>query len=152
MAIARLGWDAEEPTFRRLTIQAVVPDIGPADADWLDRYLRQTIDARASVALIEAIGDFDHRGTLGALATPTLVLHAQGDLAVPLEHGRNLADLVPDARFVQVASRNNAFSQLDPGWKDTLDTAMAFLKGAWAMRRHRAKPRGCSPPPPRSGR
>ncbi len=129
VAMARLGWDAEEPTFRRLTVQAVVPDIPPADSAWLDNYLRQTINARISVQVIDAIADYDYRKTLGGLNAPALVVHADDGLAVPVEHGRRVAAVIPQATFLEVASKNNVLSQIDPGWQETLETVMDFLGG-----------------------
>jgi len=127
MAVARLGWDADEPTFRRLTIQAVVGELPAAVSAWLDDYLRQTIDARTSVRIIEAIADFDYRTELGKLAAPALVVHARDDHAVPIAHGRAVAQAIPGASFLEVPSRYNAFSQIDPGWQDTLQSVVDFL-------------------------
>lgn len=128
MAVARLGWDAEESTFRHLTIQAVMGDTPASVSSWLDDYLRQTIDARLSVQVIEAIADFDYREKLHSLTIPALVLHAKGDNAVPIEHGLRVAEAIPGAQFYEVSSRNNVFSQADPEWKSTLDTVMSFLR------------------------
>ncbi len=127
MAIARLGWDAEEPTFRRLTIQSVLPETSRIDTAWLDDYLRQTINARMSVQIIEALADYDYRDVLGQMKAPALVLHAKGDLAVPVVNARHIAEAIPDATFIETPTRNNAFSQIDAGWEQTLETVMAFL-------------------------
>ena len=40
------------------------------------------------------------RNVLPSIRVPTLVLHRRGDLAVPVEHGRYLAEHIPGARFV----------------------------------------------------
>ncbi|MEM0949941.1 MAG: alpha/beta fold hydrolase [Pseudomonadota bacterium] len=127
MAIARLGWDAEEPTFRRLTVQAVLPQTSQVDSAWLDDYFRQTISARVSVQVIDAIGDYDFRDTLTRIEAPTIVLHAQDDVAVPIDHGRQVAKAIPGATFLEVPSRNNAFSQIDAEWQKSLQTIMDFL-------------------------
>ncbi|MCK8484210.1 alpha/beta fold hydrolase [Aliiroseovarius sp. S2029] len=129
MAVARLGWDAEEPTFRRLTVNAVLAKPSPADARWLDSYLRQTISARMSVRLIEAISDYDFRNDLRALDLPTLVLHASGDTAIPISHGRRVAQAIPGAIFREIASDNHIYSQTDEHWNETLDVVMDFLDG-----------------------
>ncbi|MCV3273887.1 alpha/beta fold hydrolase [Roseobacter sinensis] len=127
MAVARLGWDAEEPTFRRLTVQAVVGDPPSEISAWLDDYLRQSINARTSVQIIEAIADFDYQDTLRKLAIPALVLHARDDHAVPIEHGQAVAKTIPGAIFREIPSRNNAFSQIDPDWESTLQETVCFL-------------------------
>lgn len=126
-AIARLGWDREEPTFRRLTIQAIVPEISPDVSDWLDHYLKRTISARMSVQVIDAIADFDFRPMLSSMKTPTLVVHARDNLAVPIAHGRRVAEAIPGAAFREAVSRNGAFSQIDPDWETTLEDIIRFL-------------------------
>jgi class 3 adenylate cyclase len=46
--------------------------------------------------------DMDIRAVLPAIQSPTLVLHATGDLVVPVEAGRYVADHIDGARFVEV--------------------------------------------------
>lgn len=127
MAVARLGWDVDDPTFRRLTAQAVLTETSGEDDTWLDSYLRQTINAQTSVRIIDALGDYDFRDMLARLDLPTLVLHGSDDVAVPIAHGRRVAELIPGADFVELASRNHVLTRRDPDWQDTLDRIMRFL-------------------------
>ena len=125
--MARLGWDAEDPTFRRLTAQAVLTETSGEDETWLDSYLRQTISAKTSVQIIDALGGYDFRDMLARLDLPTLVLHGSDDVAVPIAHGQRVAELIPGAEFVKLASRNHVFTRRDADWQDTLDRIMRFL-------------------------
>lgn len=59
----------------------------------LRKYLR-AIDRRAFLRNAEQLPTFDR---------PVLVAWAADDKVMPLEHGRRLAELLPDARFVEVA-------------------------------------------------
>ncbi|RMA40681.1 alpha/beta fold hydrolase [Rhodophyticola porphyridii] len=129
IAIARLGWDAEEPVFRKLTLDAVLPDKTGIDTGWLYDHMRDTIRADVSVQIIEAIADFDFRSFLPRIEIPTVVLHASGDRAVPVDHGKAVADTIPGARFVEVPSSNHILTQTEPHWRETLDTVMDFLDG-----------------------
>lgn len=129
MAIARLGWDAEEPVYRKLTLDAVLPDKTGVDTGWLYDHMRDTIRADVSVQVIESIADFDFRSFLPRIDTPALVLHASGDRAVPLDHGKAVANAIPRARFVEVPSGNHILTQSQPHWRETLDTVMDFLEG-----------------------
>ena len=47
--------------------------------------------------------EIDIRDVLPAIRVPTLVLHRTGDLVVPVEAGRYLAERIPDAKYVEVA-------------------------------------------------
>jgi pimeloyl-ACP methyl ester carboxylesterase len=55
------------------------------------------------------------------------VLHATGDAAVPFENGRELAALVPGARFVPLESRNHILLMDEPAWPRFVDEVRAFL-------------------------
>lgn len=129
MAIARLGWDAEEPVFRKLTLDAVLPDKTGIDTGWLYEHLRDTVRADVSVQIIESISDFDFRVFLPRIDIPTVVLHSSGDRAVPLDHGKAVAQAIPGARFLEVPSSNHILTQTEPHWRETLDTVMDFLDG-----------------------
>lgn len=129
MAIARLGWDAEEPIFRKLTLDAVLPDKTGIDTGWLYEHLRDTIRADVSVRIIESIADFDFRAFLPRIDIPTLVLHSSGDRAVPSDHGKAVAQAIPAARFLEVPSSNHILTQTEPHWLETLGKVMDFLDG-----------------------
>lgn len=129
MAIARLGWDAEEPIFRKLTLDAVLPDKTGIDTGWLYEHLRDTIRADVSVRIIESIADFDFRAFLPRIDIPTLVLHSSGDRAVPSDHGKAVAQAIPAARFLEVPSSNHILTQTEPHWRETLGKVMDFLDG-----------------------
>jgi class 3 adenylate cyclase len=51
---------------------------------------------------MQMVLDMDIRAVLPAIQSPTLVLHATGDLVVPVEAGRYVADHIDGARFVEV--------------------------------------------------
>ena len=61
---------------------------------------------------------------------PTLVLHARGDGMIPFEIGRQLAALIPGARFVSLDSRNHVLLETEPAWARFLDEVRAFLAHA----------------------
>jgi pimeloyl-ACP methyl ester carboxylesterase len=54
------------------------------------------------LALIRMNMDLDVRTVLPAIRVPTLVLHRNGDRAVPVENGRYLARNIPDAQYVEL--------------------------------------------------
>jgi 3-oxoadipate enol-lactonase len=52
----------------------------------------------------EAIAEMDLRGDLPQIAAPTLVLAGEDDPATPPEHGRLIAEMIPNARFELVSN------------------------------------------------
>ena len=69
----------------------------------LSRYLRRSADAQAAAAFLELDLVSSMRAVLPKLEHPALVLHRRGDRTVPISHGRELASLLPNARFVALA-------------------------------------------------
>ena len=55
------------------------------------------------------IREIDLRAVLPQVRTPTLVVHARGDLAVPIDTGRYLAEHIAGAKLVEHDSRDHAF-------------------------------------------
>ena len=69
----------------------------------LSRYQRHSAEADIAAAYLELDLTSDSRALLPALTMPALVLHRRGDRTVPIGHGRELASLLPNARFVTLA-------------------------------------------------
>ncbi len=69
----------------------------------LSRYLRGTATGEAAAGFLELDFATDLRDVLPEVSPPALVLHRSGDRAVPIELGRELASLLPNARFVPIS-------------------------------------------------
>ena len=69
----------------------------------LSRYLRRTSTGEAAAAFLELDFATDIRSVLPEVSARSLVLHRSGDRAVPIELGRELAALLPNARFMPLA-------------------------------------------------
>jgi class 3 adenylate cyclase len=72
----------------------------------------------------------DVREVLPALRVPTLVLHRAGDPFVRVDHGRFLAEHIPDARYVELEGEDHLFFVGDTD--RMLDEIEVFLTGAAA--------------------
>lgn len=62
-----------------------------------------------------AIGAYESASRVGAITAPTLVVHGNADKVVGIELGRELAGLIPGARFVELdgAGHNYVTDQVD---------------------------------------
>jgi pimeloyl-ACP methyl ester carboxylesterase/DNA-binding CsgD family transcriptional regulator len=67
------------------------------------RLQRSSATAEAAAALLELDLTTDVRDLLPHVRTPALVLHRRGDRTVPIGRGRELASLLPNARFVPLS-------------------------------------------------
>jgi class 3 adenylate cyclase len=82
-------------------IHSLAPGLAddPAFRHWYMRAERFGGSPGAAMAWYRITADIDVRDVLPAIRVPTLVLHRTGDRAVPVEHGRYLANRIPGARY-----------------------------------------------------
>ena len=69
---------------------------------WFARITRQSASPAMMVLYFKANVGTDIRPVLPSIHVPTLVLHREGDLLVPVEHGRYLAGHIPGAKLVEL--------------------------------------------------
>lgn len=94
--------------------------------DWWARYER----AGASPAMARKILDLnmrtDLRSVLPTVRIPTLVLHNRDNVLVPVDFGREVASLIPGARFLEVAAADLFWSDANSAFFDEIEV---FLTG-----------------------
>ncbi|MDQ6836171.1 MAG: adenylate/guanylate cyclase domain-containing protein [Actinomycetota bacterium] len=103
----------------------------PSQADdpdfvkWWGRMQRSALSPGTARRLMEMSLQTNLREVLGTIRVPTLVCHATGDRVVPVQYGREVAELIPGARFVEYPSED-AY-----GWTDApfLAELEEFLTG-----------------------
>jgi class 3 adenylate cyclase/pimeloyl-ACP methyl ester carboxylesterase len=62
-------------------------------------FQRESCNSEMAARLIELVYNLDVTGLLPSIQTPTLVLHREGDKAIPIHLGRELAMEIPNALF-----------------------------------------------------
>ena len=60
---------------------------------------------------------------------PALVLHAAGDLVMPIERGREMAAAIPGARFETLSTRNHIPLHGDGGFDRFVEVVTDFVAG-----------------------
>jgi pimeloyl-ACP methyl ester carboxylesterase len=94
-----------------------VPGAAPEEIGWFTEQLRRTTDEVNAPLLEGAFHHLDVSALARQVRTPTLVMHAVGDEAVPFEEGRRLAGLIPGAQFVPIESRDHILLERDPAFE-----------------------------------
>jgi hypothetical protein len=71
-----------------------------AFSQWWARLQRSAASPGMARQLLDMISRTDLRAVLPTIRVPTLVIHMSGDRVVPIELGREVAVLIPGARFI----------------------------------------------------
>ncbi len=103
-------WGTEE--LAREWTEYVLPD-ATGDEHRVRRfaeYMRAMGGPGDAVALYAADRDTDIRQLLPTIRVPTLIAHSSGDRALPIEHGRYVAEHIPGATFHEVPGRTHGWS------------------------------------------
>jgi pimeloyl-ACP methyl ester carboxylesterase/DNA-binding CsgD family transcriptional regulator len=125
--LIRLGWGRDNAAFRQVFTNQFIPGGTPQQHQWWNELERLTASPENAARTLEAFHHVDVTELARQLRVPTLVLHSRGDARVPFEQGRCLAALIPDARFVPLASDNHVLLAGEPAWVDFLRELRAFL-------------------------
>lgn len=99
------------------------------DPDWAARYERSAATPRAAVEILRLNVCMNVTSALPAVSAPTLVIHRSGDPIVPVSAGRELAEGIAGARFVEFAGDTHQ-PGTDKEWRAETDLIEDFLTGA----------------------
>lgn len=77
-------------------------------------YERRAASPGALQAYGRMLGDIDVRGVLDDVRVPVLLIHSQDDRMVSVEQSRHMADRLPDAQLVEIASSDHLTFISDP--------------------------------------
>jgi pimeloyl-ACP methyl ester carboxylesterase/DNA-binding CsgD family transcriptional regulator len=127
LAVIRAGWTAPNPAFRRVFSMLFVPNGTPEQMAWYEDLLRRSTSPGAATRLFRARGGLNVSELAPQVRARTLVMHARDDRVVPVEEGRLLAALIPDAHFVLLESANHILLEHEPAWETFLSEIQAFL-------------------------
>ena len=128
--LARVAWGKDNPTFRQVFTSRFIPGGTPEQLQWFNDLCLKTTTGEIVSSLLAARAVVDISASLGAVRTPTLVLHARGDEVCPLAEGRLLASAIPGAEFVELDSRNHILLAHEPAWQRFQEAVLAFLRGS----------------------
>jgi pimeloyl-ACP methyl ester carboxylesterase len=127
MTLMRLGWGADNATFRHMFTSLFLPEGTREQVDAFDELQRRTTSPECAARYFDVVGDFDIRDMLAKVSTPTLVMHVRRDLVCPIEAGRQLAAGIPGARFVALQGQNHLFLEHEPACQRFFEEIKLFL-------------------------
>ncbi len=122
------AWGSGNPIFRQLFTSLFIPGANEEQRDWFNLLQANSTKPAIAAALMRAFTHLDVRHRLADLVTPTLVVHARRDAAIPFRAGRALAAAIPHARFAPLDSDNHIPLESDPGWDEFRRVFLEFME------------------------
>jgi pimeloyl-ACP methyl ester carboxylesterase len=98
----RRGWGTTQGAENALRLWAPSMVGDQRFTAWLAKHCRQSVSRGAILPLMWSSAYAYLVDVLPAVRVPTLVLHRHDDRLVPVGHGRHVAELIPDAHFVEL--------------------------------------------------
>ena len=127
VTLTELGWGSDNPAYRQLFTNLYVPGAKPGQVHWYNELQRRSTSPANAAALMRVLSNLDVRDLLPQVRTPTLVLHARDDQAVPFSQGELLAREIPGARFVPLESANHILLGDEPAFRTFIHEMRQFL-------------------------
>jgi pimeloyl-ACP methyl ester carboxylesterase len=125
--LMRVEWGADNPAIRQMFANYLMPDATKDQIASFNDLQRKTTSGECAARYFEATGNIDVVELLSQVKAPTLVMHARGDLQVPVELGRQLAAGIPGAKFVALQSNNHILLEQDPATQRCFEEIRLFL-------------------------
>lgn len=123
-----VGWGKESGAFREIFANLLMPEAGKDALHWIGEMQRRSASARNARLMWDAFNEFDIRDVAADIAAPTLVFHGRRDAMVPFEAGRQLASLIPNARFVPLETPNHILLPREGAWETFCRELADFLE------------------------
>jgi pimeloyl-ACP methyl ester carboxylesterase/DNA-binding CsgD family transcriptional regulator len=127
LEMVRLGWGQQDHAFMRAFATQFQPE-GSMEhlRSWCELQSAAT-SADNAVELTRIMFDVDVQDDASRIDCPTLVAHPDRDAVAPFEEGRLLAQLIPNASFLQLNSPNHFLLPNEPAWKILTERIYSFL-------------------------
>ena len=122
------GWGAEEPACRQLFTSLFLPDGNRAQNHYFNEMQRASCDAESAMAYLMASTMRDVRELARSLDVPTLVFHRQGDLTIPVEAGRKVAETIPNAMLEILPGNNHWMLALEDDSEQIIEQIEEFVQ------------------------
>ena len=122
------NWGQANASTRQFFTSALMPDATREEFDAFNELQKHSIPPETASRLFRAVHAIDVRDLAKQVSVPTLVMHSRDEPGVPVEYGREMAALIPNARFVSLDSRNHILLEREPAYQRFLEETVSFIK------------------------
>ena len=125
--LAELGFAKDDPSSRHLFAAQFLPDATAEQLQAFGNLLRVASSPGTVPRFLRPFYTADIRDLAQRVKCPALVLHPRVGFRVPFDEGRMLATLIPGARLVPLASRNQMALEQEAVWQRVIAEIDEFL-------------------------
>jgi pimeloyl-ACP methyl ester carboxylesterase len=130
MELNRTRWRRENVLLGERFMSLYFPTAAAEIVEWHSGRIDRICTAESIERMLEWGSRIDVRGDLPQVRAETLVIHAAHDGNAPLEVGREVADAIAGARFVEIDSANHVTLEDELAWPVVVREIRAFLDSA----------------------
>ena len=127
LVLMKQAWGRNNSAFRQMFTAYFIPDGTTEQMRWFNDLERESASPENAARIYEEFRNLDVSELAAKVTAPTLVLHCRRDQACPFRFGRELASLIPGARFVPLEGRNHLILEDDPARDVFLAEIRRFL-------------------------
>jgi pimeloyl-ACP methyl ester carboxylesterase/DNA-binding CsgD family transcriptional regulator len=128
VTLVEVGWGQDHPAFLQLFTSQLFPNATPAQAHSLNELQKMSCSPAQASRIIAAYYNIDASEQCARVTTPTLVLHARGDLRIPFAiEGVYIASSIPGARLVPLETTSHNPLYPEPAFDRVIEEIEAFL-------------------------
>ena len=124
--VIRLGWGQEHDAFLHLFSCQFMPGGTLEQLQAFNTLARISCTPEKAAQFMDEFNQINVIDIASRIQCPTLVMHARGDLRVPVAEGRLLAERIAGAKFVLLDSNNHVLLS-EPMWHVFMAQLKAFL-------------------------
>ncbi len=125
----RHGWGAENPAFRNAMTTLFMPDAGPDEIEWFNRFQKACGPGENMARFREMFDEMDVTSVIPKIDVPTLIVHSDEDAIAPINEARYLAARIAGARMIILKSKNHMMFGNEPDFPKLIDSVVAFVNG-----------------------
>lgn len=107
------GWGSDDESYREFFSSRYVSSDDREKIRWFNELESMSATPEMAVKYYRALSNVDVRNLLAKVRTPTLVMHARGDKAVPFQYGREFASGIAGSRFVPLEGDHHVLLEGD---------------------------------------
>lgn len=128
VTLTRTGWGSDNPAYRQMFTSLYIPGGSAEQLGWWNDLQRVSTSPANAERLQRALSTIDVTALLPHVTVPTLVAHAKRDHVIPVDAGRQLAQGILGARYLELDSENHVLLEHEPAWPTFITAARQFLR------------------------